>query len=188
MWLLESPAALGRILRTAAVILTAALTAACFQPLYGDHPTAVDGNLKTALASVDVQQIEAPNGTPQSRIAVELRNALLFDLTGGSGGLSPTHRLKINMTVSASATSVDVTTGRPETEVTSLNANYTLTELATGKVVVTGSATASVSSDIPGEQQRFGRTRAQRDAETRAAKVVADYITQRISSYMVAKT
>ena len=67
-----------------------------------------------------------------------------------------------------------------------LNASYTLTEVATGKVVVTGSAFARVSFDNPGQQQRFANARGQRDAETRAAKVISDSIKGRLASYFVA--
>jgi LPS-assembly lipoprotein len=63
-----------------------------------------------------------------------------------------------------------------------------LTEIATGKVVVTGTTFARVSYDIPGQQQRFARQRGLRDAESRAAKVIADNIRSRLASYFVAGT
>ena len=42
--------------------------------------------------------------------------------------------------------------------------------------MVTGQTFARVSYDIPGQEQRFARLRGLRDAETRAAKVIADNI------------
>jgi len=45
-----------------------------------------------------------------------------------------------------------------------------------------------VSSDVPGQQQRFASSRARRDAEDRAAKVIADQIRSRLASYLVAGT
>jgi len=166
----------------------AGLTAACLQPLYGDRTTTGSPALRTALAAVDVLQIEAPNGSPEARIAVELRNALLFELTGGGAMTSTTHRLRIRMSLSKSAIIVDITTGRTEAEVTGIDATYTLTELASGKVVVNSTTFARVSSDVPGQQQRFARTRAQRDAESRAAQVVAEQIRSRLASHFVAGT
>ena len=162
--------------------------AACFQPLYGQPPLSGGPTLDSALAAVDVQQIDAPRGSPDARIAVELRNALLFDLTGGQGSIAPTHRLAIKMTTSRSAIIVDPQTGRTEAEVTGVDVKYILTELATGRPVVNATAFARVSSDIPGQQQRFARSRAQRDAEDRAAKVIADQIRTRVASYLVAGT
>ena len=69
-----------------------------------------------------------------------------------------------------------------------INATFTLTEIATGKVVVTGQTFARVSTDTPGQQQRFARVRGMRDAESRAGKVIADNIRSRLASYFVAGT
>src|SRR5262249_45558570 len=80
---------------------------------------------------------------------------------------------------------VDVNTSRPDVENYGINATYTLTEIATGKIVVTGTTFARVSYDIPGQEQRYARVRGLRDAELRAAKVVADNIRSRLSSYGV---
>jgi LPS-assembly lipoprotein len=55
-------------------------------------------------------------------------------------------------------------------------------------VVVTGQTFSRVSYDIPGQQQRFARLRGLRDAENRAAKVIADNIRSRLSSYFIAGT
>jgi LPS-assembly lipoprotein len=185
MWWRDKAVALGRVMRLATAMAAAGLVAGCFQPLYGNQsgPTA---SVAGALAAVEVLQIEAPQGTPEARVAVELRNDLLFALTGGSGGLSPTHRLNIKLSISHMAIIVDITTGRTEDEVTGIDTTFTMTELATGKVVATGSSFARVTSDVPGQQQRFARARAQRDAENRAAQVVADQIRSRLASYFVA--
>ena len=189
MWWHESRVAFGRTLRVAAIIGVAGLAGACFQPLYGDRSVSMNGSdLRAKLASIEVAQVPAPSGTPDARIAVELRNALLFDLTGGEGIVAPTHRLSLNMKTSKSALIVDVATGRTEAEVTGIDVNYSLTELATGKVVVNGTTFSRVSSDVPGEQQRFAHARSQRDAEDRAAKVVAEQIRNRLTSYLVART
>jgi hypothetical protein len=73
-------------------------------------------------------------------------------------------------------------------QIPGIDITYSLTELATGKVVINGTTFSRVSSDVPGEQQRFAHARAQRDAEDRAAKVVAEQIRNRLTSYMVART
>lgn len=189
MWSDRTGVALGRALRTVTAIAVAGLAAACFQPLYGDRSVSMNGSdLRARLASIEVAQVPASQGTPEARVAVELRNALLFDLTGGEGSIAPTHRLSISMRTSKSALIVDVATGRTEAEITGIDVNYSLTELATGKVVVNGTTFSRVGSDVPGEQQRFAHARAQRDAEDRAAKVVAEQIRNRLTSYMVART
>jgi LPS-assembly lipoprotein len=45
-----------------------------------------------------------------------------------------------------------------------------------------------VTYNTPGQQQRFVRERGLRDAETRAAKEIAEQIRTRLASYFVAGT
>jgi len=188
MWSHKSRAVLGREWRWLAVVVIAAMTAGCFQPLYGERSPAGGSEVAGKLAAIDVGQIPAPQGSPDARVAVELRNDLVFQLTGGGGGVSPLYRLNTRMTTSKAALIVDIATGRTVAEITGIDVTYTLVELATGKVVVNGSSFARVSSDVPGQEQRFVRARAQRDAENRAAGVVADEIKTRLWSYLVART
>jgi LPS-assembly lipoprotein len=174
-------------LRVAAVVAVGALNAACFQPLYASR--SVSGTpLGTQLAQVEVEQIPAANGTPESRVAVELQEALKFELNGGGGTISPTHRLAVRMTLGRSSIITDVTTGRTQAEITGIDASFTLTELATGKAVMAGRTFTRVSSEYPGQQQRFARARARLDAETRAAKVIAENVRTRVASFFVAGT
>jgi LPS-assembly lipoprotein len=175
-------------LRIAAVIALGALNAACFQPLYASRSVSGDTPLGTALAQVQIERIPAPNGTPEARIAVELQNQLDFELTGGGGLISPTHRLQVRMATTRSSIITDVNTGRVMAEITGIDAYYTLVELATGKPVLNARTFSRVSSEYPGQQQRFARLRARLDAEDRAAKVIAENIRTRLASFFVAGT
>lgn len=179
---------LRRLLSVVQIVAISALTAGCFQPLYGDRGPAGGQSMRQLLSSVDVENITAPNGTDLARLAVEVRNALLFDLTGGSAAGAPTHRLKVRLSTSKQSVIVDITTARPDIVNYGVNASYSLVDLSTGKAVVKGTAFASVSADIPGQEQRFARQRGERDAESRAAKVIADNIRARLASYFVAGT
>jgi LPS-assembly lipoprotein len=177
---------MGPLFRVVLVLLLAGTTAGCFQPLYGTQTTTGAPEVAAALGGVDVEQIDAATGTDDARIGVEVRNDLLFGLQGGSGGGSPTHSLKIRLIPTRYTTSVDLQTGRSSTDVYSLIATYTLTDLRTGKVVLTASTVAPVSYDTPGEQQRFARSRGLRDAENRASQQIADNIRSRLASFFVA--
>ena len=188
MWWPDTKANLGRATRIVAALAAAAMLAGCFQPLYSDGTPIGGRSMRQQLSSVDVDQISAPNGTPLARLAVEVRNALLFDLNGGSGPSAPTHRLKVNLTTSTKSVIVDIQTARPDILNYGIDAVYTLTEISTGKAVVRGTTFARVSSDIPGQEQRFARQRGERDAESRAAKVIAESIRTRLASYFVAGT
>ena len=178
----------GRMIRAAAALAIAALAGGCFQPLYGEQSPTGGPVLRDQLSAVEVLQIGAPKGTDEARIAVEIRNALIYDFTGGGYPAPPTHRLRIAMASTRASIIVDVNTSRPDVENYGLNVTYTLTEIVTGKIVVTGTTFARVSYDIPGQEQRYARVRGLRDAELRAAKVVADNIRSRLSSYFIAGT
>ena len=190
MWWSDRLGAGGRLARLAAVMGIAACAGGCFQPLYGDQSLGAAGSpsLRSALASVDVKQIVALKGSDEARLAVEIRNALLFDFTGGGAEARPAYSLVIRMSSTVSDIIVDTSTTRPAIEDYGINASYTLTEIASSKPVVTGQTFARVSYDIPGQEQRFARLRGLRDAESRAAKVIADNIRARLASYFAAGT
>jgi LPS-assembly lipoprotein len=188
MWWLELAAARRLAIRLACVTAAGALVAGCFQPLYGEHSFTSSPGIAAALSSVDVSQIAARNGTPESRVAVELRNQLLFNLTGGASPTPPTHRLVIRMGTTRLAVIVDTNSGRPDVEDYGINVSYDLVDLKTGKPVLNSESFARVSYDIPGQEQRFARARGLRDSENRAAKLIADNIKARLASYFVAGT
>lgn len=179
---------LKQVLRLAGVMALAGLTAGCFQPLYGSATIGGGSPVRGKLASVDVPPINAPNGTELARISVHMRNQLIYQLTGGGETPSPAYRLTVNLYASQKQVIVDINTARPEVENYGINASYSLVEIATGKPVVTGSAFSRVSYDIPGQEQRFAGARGLRDAENRAADVIAQSIHSRLASYFVAGT
>ncbi len=174
--------------RLAGIVALGAMVAGCFQPLYGDRGPTGDPTVKAELSQVDIAQIPAPNGTPLSRIAVETRNSLVFGFNGGAAAPAPTHRLNIRMSSQELAVTIDLATARPDVSNYGLNVYYDLVDLRTGKVVLRDQTFSRVSYDIPGQQQRFARSRGLRDAENRAAKVIADNIQTRLASYFVAGT
>jgi LPS-assembly lipoprotein len=177
-----------RVLRLAGAMALAGLTAGCFQPLYGDGAIGTTGNVRGKLASVDVPPVAVPNGTPLARISVQLRNELIYALTGGGSALNPDYEVKIRVTATQRQVIVDIDSGRPEVVDYGLIASYTMTELATGRQVLSSTATAQVSYNIPGQEQRFAGARGLRDAENRAADVLARNIHARLASYFVAGT
>src|SRR4029453_9435484 len=117
MWWSDTPVA-----RLAAALALAALAGGCFQPLYGEHSVTGGPVLGDHLSAVDILQIEAPKGTDESRLAVEIRNALLFDLTGGADPAPPTHRFKIAISSQRASIIVDTLTARPDVENYGINA------------------------------------------------------------------
>jgi len=167
------------------------LVAGCFQPMYAEHPlpgAAGSASVVGAMRAVDVAAIDAPAGSRLARVSVNVRNELIYDLTGGGGGFSPTHRLDVKLTSTQLQVIVDINTARPDVNNYGIDSTYTLTELATGRVVVKGQTFARVSYNIPGQEQRFAGERGLRDAENRAAREIAENIRNRLASFFVAGT
>ena len=180
----EGRASVNRFRHVPIVLLSAALLGGCFQPLYGTSTETGRPAVRDALSSIEVQQIDAAANTSEAPLAVQIRNDLLFNFTGGGYSAPPTHKLKVQLNGNRAVVNIDRATALPTVETYTLRTTYSLTEIATGKVVVTGNASTAVSYDTMG-QQRFARLSGMHDAERRAAKVLADNITSRLASYFI---
>jgi LPS-assembly lipoprotein len=168
--------------RLSVIAVLAALTAGCFHPMYAEH---TDGSpaLRDKLMGVELLPIDKPNASRDARIGVEIRNALAFKLYGGATGAPPTHQLRIRFSTTRSSLMLDPNTALPSNESYGIDASYQLIEVATGKTVLNANTFARTSYDIPGQFQRFARSRAYRDAEDRAAQQIADNINTRLASF-----
>ena len=174
------------LVRFVAVIGLAVLTAGCFQPMYAERTDGKPG-LREKLSGVELPPVTTvANGSRDSRLGVEIRNALAFKLYGNATGMPPTHRLVLRFTSSKSSLILDPTTALPSSENYGIDASYNLVEVATGKSVLTGTTFSRVTYDIPGQLQRFARARAFRDAEDRASLEIAENISKRLESFFFA--
>jgi LPS-assembly lipoprotein len=193
MWwrelLIDPRRAIG-LARIAIALAAASLTAGCFEPLYGARPSPGTDSVRYKLASITIAPMKPSKGTPAERVAVALHNALQFDLSGGAADSASTalYRLEVVAVPTEMTVVINPVSGRPDAEVGRVTAYYVLTEIATGKAVVRDTTVAEVDYDVPGSQQRFAKQRALRDAQDRAAQVVADTIRNRLASYFVAGT
>ena len=146
------------------------------------------GGIADKMRAVEVAPVVANLGGRLPRVGGEIRNELIFGLTGGGAANTTTYLLKITISSTNLQVISDVNTARPDVQNYGIDAYYTLTEVGTGKQVVSGSTFSRVSYDIPGQQQRFAGNRGLRDAENRAAKVIAENIRNRLASYFAAGT
>src|SRR2546430_3172890 len=87
----------GRIMRAAAALVIAALAGGCFQPLYGEQSPTGGPILRDQLRAVEVLQGGGPQGTDEARIAVDVRHAPLYDLTGPGYPTPPSPPLEVHM-------------------------------------------------------------------------------------------
>lgn len=178
-----------RLVRMLLALSLAGLTAGCFQPLYGERTiTAGGSSISDKMSSVEVMPVKESAGSRLGRVGVEMRDQLIFGLTGGGPTPSSDYRLEIKLSATRLQVIVDINSARPEIQNYGINASYILVDNATGKAVVTDTTFARVSYNIPGQLQRFAGDRGLRDAENRAAKVIADNIRSRLASHFVAGT
>ena len=138
------------------------LSACQFQPLYGTNSTS-----NAQLTNITVGEVDTRTGQ-------QVRNHLLFLLNGGSAAIEPAYRANLRISIAnktlANVQSVqDRTTGSIEVSV-----SYDLIDLATSKSVAKGKRRAKAAYDRTG--QSFANSRAERDAENRAAKEAAEAI------------
>jgi LPS-assembly lipoprotein len=163
----------------AGAAMLAGMLAGCFQPMYADRSlTGGTGpNLREAMRDVEIAKIDG-------RVGQEIRNDIIFELSGGGGNpAGAPYRLNLQVATSSSSAIIDVQTGLPDNETVSLDVTYKLQNVADEKIVLTDKAIARVTVDRT--QQRYARVRALRDAENRAAKLIAEQIRTRVASYFL---
>lgn len=152
----------------------------CFKPLYGQRILADGSSLLDVLRQINVAA--AGNRTDQF-----FRNELLFLLRGGKGALEPAkYRLEHQITQRISAVSVQVLSDVPQSLILNLNVVYTLWNIDENKVVLQGTSFAEASFTF--SNQRFANSRAQIDAQERAAKVIADEVRTRLAAFLASQT
>ncbi len=122
------------------------------------------------MSSVSVAEV----GT---RYAQEVRNHLIFLLHGGAEQPSnPAYRLNLSVARSVMST-VQIQSGgvhEPTAGTVRMTGSYTLVDSATGVTVAQGVQEATASFDRP--LQEYAVLRAERDAENRAARELAEFI------------
>lgn len=124
----------------------------------------------SALSSIAVIPVE-------TRHAQQVRNHLIFLLNGGAGQpVNPRYRLALNVTSSTStAARIQVRTDdEPSASTLTLGARYQLVDTGTGTVVASGTRSITSAYDVP--RQEFAALRAERDAEDRAARELAELL------------
>jgi LPS-assembly lipoprotein len=171
----------SQVVALAAVLLSAALGGCIFQPMYAETPLQGSGpSLNQALRDVDVAHISG-------RIGNELRNDLIYELTGGQGNRDGApYRLTLVANVSSFSPVIDRQSGRPAAQMIAFDIEYKLHDVVQDRIVLTETAIARVSIDTG--SQLFANMRAKRDAENRAAKVAADQIRARLASFFLTRT
>ena len=164
--------------RVLGLVCVLAMLAGCnVRPLYG---TVSAGNApaQEELAAIDIDPAD-------DRVKQVLRNELIFMFQRGGEAAPARYRLKMILNSSQSSVAVEELSDVPAAYLVQMTASFALTEITSGQTLLTGSTFANASYDF--SNQRFSNLRAARDAEDRAAKVIADDIHTRIAAYFSEK-
>ena len=171
---------LGRIASALAFSSLMALSGCQVRPLYATGPSAA--GVSVLSQSVSVNEVT-------SRYAQEVRNHLIFLLNGGAGEpAGASYKLELGVTKRVT-TVASITPATGESRGTAgavvLASNYTISDAVTGSPVASGSREITASFDSP--RQQFARLRAERDAEDRAARELAEALKLAIAADLAGK-
>lgn len=160
-----------------ATIIAATLAAGCgdtgFRPLYGT--ASIGGaDVTQQLAQVEIAPIPG-------RVGQQIRNEVIFQTTGGGHAAPPAYRLEIVVRESITSTLVKIS-GDASGSVYNLNADYRLVRISDKKVVTQGNSVSRAAFER--FTSVFSNVRARRDAEDRAAGVIAQDVKTRIAAYL----
>jgi LPS-assembly lipoprotein len=153
----------------------------CFQPLYSEaaHP-----GLVADLQAIEVAPIK-------DRIGHYLGDDLISSLNGTGSTPTPKYRLTVTVTQSTKTPTVDSQTNTANAATVIGQVKFTLTQIEAeksdkaDKVVFQGEATSAAVYDRT--LQGFANLRAERDAEIRLARALADEISLRVAAALGAK-
>lgn len=152
------------VLRRSLLIGAALLLAGCqARPLYQD----ANGETRGALAAISYSEAT-------SRVGLETRNRLIFLTSGGKESQTPEYRVELVVSGGVEGILLDEAADTPNAGRAAIVGTYTLKRISDDIVVKTGRRTGVALFDYP--RQEFAKLRAARDAETRAARELAEFI------------
>ncbi|MDM7982202.1 MAG: hypothetical protein QUV71_17830 [Rhizobium sp.] len=154
----------SKLLRRSVLIGTALLMAGCqARPLYQD----TNGETRGALAAIAYSEAT-------SRIGLETRNRLIFLTSGGDETKTPEYRVDLTVSGGVEGILLDETSDTANSGRAVVMGTYTLKRISDDTVLKTGRRSGVALFDYP--RQEFAKLRAVRDAETRAARELAEII------------
>ncbi len=148
----------------------------CFQPLYSEsaHP-----GLVADLQAVEVVPIK-------DRIGHYLGDDLITNLNGTGSTPAAKYRLTVTLTEKTQTPTIESQTNTADSATVVSLAKFSLMKIEDEKVVFQGEATAAAVYDRT--LQGFADLRAERDAEIRIARALADEIALRVAGALGAKS
>ncbi|MGL5447560.1 MAG: hypothetical protein ACRDBL_09645 [Rhabdaerophilum sp.] len=156
------------------LVLTGGLTA-CLQPVHGIRLG--NSSVSAELSQVSVAPINS------GYLGYALKSELEFLLGNGAIAQNPRYILTVRATQSKSFSIIDISASRPQSVAVQAEAVYELRDTRTGTIRASGKTFGSANYDR--SNQRFATIRAQRDAEERLGKALAERLRILISAGLV---
>lgn len=158
--------------------LAAAVAGCNVRPLYMDAASGGPLSPTPDLRSIVIDP-------PRNRVEQVLSNEMNFLFRGDGGGPDQqAYRLRVLANTATDSLAVELEQDLPSAVLVTLNVTFVLSEIGTERTLLTGSATTTASYDF--SSQRFANVRAARDAESRAARSMAEQLSARIAAYFAA--
>lgn len=151
-------------LRVFSLLVLAGGLTACFQPVHGTRIG--NSTVSSELAQVSIAPIDG------GYLGYALKTELEFLFGNGVIAQNPRYVLTVKAAQSKSSTIIDVAASRPQSVAVQAEAIYELRDTRTGTIRASGKTFGSANYDRSG--QRFATIRAQRDAEERLGKALAE--------------
>ena len=164
---------LSKASRAAALIAALGLSACGFQPLYGDRGAMQSEALQTRNVSINV---------PEGRIGQLLRNEMIYLM--GAEASDSTYQLVLTPRAFEAPVFAD-TLGNVTSYSYRINTQWLLRDLGTDEVLAEGTSLGAATYNRT--DQPFANIRAQREAEERASKQVAEDISIRVAAYFATR-
>lgn len=175
---------IARIFRLCGLAVLVALVAGCgFRPVYATKAVAVD---EDAAEPVVLEALAATEVAPiADRSGQLLRNELVFLFSAGGHSVTPRYSLGVTLTETISTIAVQIT-GLATRANLRLNANYALTDLATGQIVLREQADAFGSYDLLPDE--FATLIAGRYAREQGVERLARILHMRLAAFHGTRT
>lgn len=166
-----------------AVLLLVVLVAGCgFRPIHATQPVVDQATAppvaREALAATDVAPIA-------DRAGQLLRNELVFLFSGGSESVAPQYVLGVDLAETLSTMAVQVT-GIATRANLRLSARYTVTDLASGQIVLRGQADSYGSFDLLTDE--FATLIAERYTREQGVERLARILHMRLAAFYATRT
>jgi LPS-assembly lipoprotein len=154
-----------------------ALGACSVQPLYGPS-NFIDGGgaVQSNLTRISVEQVG-------DRVAQQVRNRVIFQMTGGKPISDPLYDMSLTVTSREIGLGITAIEASPVYSV-QVQATFSVKRLGTDEVVVSGTSRSAASYNRV--NQIYANTRAKIDAENRAAEQVGNEIVVRVAAALAA--